>query len=185
MALEEQIKKEHERKQNNLRKVRKATDWDQPFGFDSQEDFDSNGEAESTFKDVVVPHWPVPKVSRTGTPTNRSKEVDRTKKEKQKRGTGGTEKSIEKNGDKITNDDTRGERQSKIAEQPIRWKRRNTLGRGTFGEVILGMNLNTHKLMAVKEIDFDYSPYSFQAVSLSLFPFPSFFVSNKPFRWTL
>jgi serine/threonine protein kinase len=38
--------------------------------------------------------------------------------------------------------------------QPIRWKRRNSLGRGTFGEVILGMNLGTRKLMAVKEVNF-------------------------------
>lgn len=38
-------------------------------------------------------------------------------------------------------------------EQPIRWKGRYVLGRGTLGEVILGMDLETHKLMAVKEID--------------------------------
>ncbi len=36
----------------------------------------------------------------------------------------------------------------------IRWKQRSVIGRGTFGQVVLAMNIQTRKLMAVKEIDF-------------------------------
>jgi serine/threonine protein kinase len=55
--------------------------------------------------------------------------------------------------------------------QPIRWKRRNSLGRGTFGEVILGMNLGTRKLMAVKEVNFGNVPDINKKVSLILIAF--------------
>jgi len=45
-----------------------------------------------------------------------------------------------------------------MKDHKIRWKRKSSLGKGTFGEVFLGVNLRTKSLMAIKEINFANVP---------------------------
>jgi hypothetical protein len=161
LALEEQIRKEYERKEKNLRKAKRTNaDWVQQFSIDEQDGFasssDSDHEAEGQTHQRVARR-----------PANRPiKHHDKEEKNWEQREKDRNERE-DKEEDKERKQDTKREGGilSRISEQPIRWKRRNSLGKGTFGEVILGMNLGTHKLMAVKEIDLSGSPCLEQTVS--------------------
>lgn len=173
-ALEEQIRKEFDRKEHNLRNARKRTDdWVQPLDEgDGVSYLESSSDSDEDIDPQDFNVYQRPRRKLQGRPllkayNDRDKEtankVKQKDKEKEK------EKPLEyrREGTLL---------QTKAVEQPIRWKRRNSLGKGTFGEVILGMNLGTHKLMAVKEIDFSTAPNPTQAVS----PPPSLSSSSPP-----
>eukprot|EP01087_Luapelamoeba_hula_P021459 TRINITY_DN7508_c0_g1_i2.p1 TRINITY_DN7508_c0_g1~~TRINITY_DN7508_c0_g1_i2.p1 ORF type:complete len:1685 (-),score=296.46 TRINITY_DN7508_c0_g1_i2:8-5062(-) len=148
-ALEEQIRKEFQRKESAMRKARRTrSDWLQ---FEESGGESSDEDEADFIESLNIRERPrrrplasavAPKAALALEPKTKSTKTEH----EPSRHTGPANMSIAGTG------------AGGKPHAPIRWKRRNKLGNGTFGEVILGMNLGTLKLIAVKEIDFKLAP---------------------------